>query len=106
MKIWKFQNNTKKVFKEEILKQIGMGMIFYIVLQVMGEFSEVVSFTSTFKEIGPLQFITMWAFALCLWKFMQEFLDAKVVLEFTRSELMRTLSMKIIENQSKPMKIQ
>ena len=53
MKIWKLQNNAKKVFKEEILQQLGMGMIIYIVLQVIGEFSEVVSFTSKFKEIGP-----------------------------------------------------
>ena len=98
MKIWKFQNNTKKVFKEEILKQIGMGMMFYIVLQLMGELSEIFSFTSKFKEIGPLQFMTTWAFGVLLWSFMQEFLDAKVVLVFTRSELMRTLSMKINEN--------
>jgi len=42
--------------------------------------------------------MTNWAIGVLLWNFMQEFLDAKAVLEFTRSELMRTLSLKINEN--------
>ena len=98
MKIWKFQNNMKKIFKAQILQQLGVGMLFYIMLQVMGEFSEIASFTSKLKEIDPLQFMTNWAIGVLLWNFMQEFLDAKAVLEFTRSELMRTLSLKINEN--------
>jgi len=39
VKIWKFQNNMKKIFKAQILQQLGVGMLFYIMLQVMGEFS-------------------------------------------------------------------
>ena len=76
-------------FHVKIMQEVLMGAAVFLLLQVVGEFQEMVTFTGKFKEIDPFVFLVVWTFGVLLWNFLQEFLDAKVVLEFARSELMR-----------------
>ena len=71
------------------MQEVLMGAAVFLLLQVVGEFQEMVTFTGKFQEIDPFVFLVVWTFGVLLWNSLQEFLGAKVVLEFARSELMR-----------------
>jgi hypothetical protein len=74
-------HNLTEINKFDKLVEIGKNVLFVAVLLVLLQFLGI----AKCKELDPILAIL----AIILWHILQEFLEIKVLLEFTRSELMR-----------------